>query len=234
MPNLALDGLVEWLADGAPLAPLPPAFYTRSTLAVARDLLGCVVSHAAPEGLTAALIVETEAYIGQTDPACHAVAGRTRRNAVMWGPPGHAYVYRSYGIHWMLNLVTETNDFPAAVLVRAAAPLAGEALVAARCPGQRPRDWLVGPGRLTQGLGIAAHHNGAWLADSPLTIAAGVVVPDDAVHVSGRIGLTRGVDLPWRFFVAGHPRVSVRSMRGRPLRDTPEAWPDAALAGPRP
>jgi DNA-3-methyladenine glycosylase len=182
--------------------------------------------HTSAAGAVAGFIVETEAYIGPDDPACHAVAGRTARNHVMWGPPGQAYIYRSYGIHWMLNAVTERADYPAAVLVRAALPLVGLNLLAQRCASQSPRDWLVGPGRLTQGLGLIGHQNGCSLADGPLRIVPGELVPDAAVQVSGRIGVSRGGELPWRFFIAGHPSVSVRSVRGVPLLDV---WPASAF-----
>jgi DNA-3-methyladenine glycosylase len=202
----------------ASLGPiLPAAFFARPTLCVAHDLLGCVVSHEAAEGLVAAVIVETEAYIGPDDPACHAYVGRTKRNEAMWGPPGHAYVYKSYGIHWMLNVVTERDGYPAAVLIRAAEPLLGEALLAARCAGQRPRDWLVGPGRLTQGLGLDGGLNGAPLTHGPLLIRQGAPVADAAVRTSERIGISRGLEFPWRFFIAGNPSVSARAVKGAPL-----------------
>ena len=196
---------------------MPIAFYARPTLCVARDLLGCVVSHATAEGMVAGVIVETEAYIGPEDPACHAYVGRTRRNEAMWGPPGHAYVYKSYGIHWMLNVVTERDGYPAAVLIRAAEPLAGAAILAERCAGQRRRDWLVGPGRLTQGLGLDGGANGASLTSGPLLIHAGAPVLDADIFASGRIGISRGVELPWRFYVAGSASVSARSVKGGPL-----------------
>jgi DNA-3-methyladenine glycosylase len=117
----------------------------------------------------------------------------------------------------MLNVVTERDGYPAAVLLRAAEPLTGQALLAERCAGQRRRDWLVGPGRLTQGLGLGGAHNGVRLDAGPLVIRAGVAVPDAGVRASERIGISRGRDLPWRFFVAGSPSVSARSVRGEPL-----------------
>jgi DNA-3-methyladenine glycosylase len=196
---------------------LPASFYARPTVQVARDLLGCIVEHTTPAGLVAAVIVETEAYVGQDDPACHAHVGRTRRNAVMWGAPGHAYVYRAYGIHWMLNVVTERQDFPAAVLLRAAEPLAGHDVLAHRCAGQRPRNWLVGPGRLTQGLAVDAEQNGVSVTTGTLVLRQGTPVPDEETRMSRRIGITRGLDRQWRFFVAGCPSVSARSVRGTPL-----------------
>lgn len=204
--------------------PLPPAFYARPTLCVARELLGGIVTHRTAEGIVAGLIVETEAYIGPDDPACHAYVGRTPRNEVMWGPPGRAYVYFTYGMHWMLNAVTERDGYPAAVLIRAAEPIAGAALLAARTPGQQPRDWLVGPGRLTKGLAITGALNGAWLTEGALTIRAGIMVDDAAVRASGRIGISRGGERPWRFYIAGSPRVSARRVTGEPLpREVSEA-----------
>ena len=196
---------------------LPESFYARPTLCVARELLGCVVAHTTAAGTVAGVIVETEAYIGPDDPACHAYVGRTARNAVMWGPPGHAYVYFSYGMHWLLNVVTERDGYPAAVLVRAAEPVAGQALLAERVPGQRPRDWLVGPGRLTRGLGIDGSLNGATFSEGSLVIREGVPVADADVRASGRIGISRGGERPWRFYVAGSPSVSARSVKGGPL-----------------
>jgi len=213
-------GMVSSLGPPSAVLPgpvLPADFYARPTLCVARDLLGRVVCHTTAEGAVAGVIVETEAYIGTDDPACHAYAGRTRRNEAMWGPPGHAYIYKSYGRHWMLNVVTERDGYPAAVLIRAAEPLAGEALLAARCAGQRPRDWLVGPGRLTQGLGLTGALNAAPLTRGPLLICQGAPVADAAVRVSGRIGISRGVERPWRFFVATSSRVSARAVTGAPL-----------------
>jgi DNA-3-methyladenine glycosylase len=203
------------------LEPLPVAFYARPTLQVARDLLGCVVEHTTPEGTVAALIVEAEAYIGPEDPACHGYLGR-RRATNLWGAPGIAYVYRSYGVHWLLNLVTERPDYPSAVLLRAAEPLAGEDLLALRCAGQPPRHWLVGPGRLTQGLGVDGRQDGLPVTAGSLVIRPGVAVPDERVRAGERIGISRGLELPWRLFLAGHPRVSAHR-RGVPLLALGEA-----------
>jgi DNA-3-methyladenine glycosylase len=153
----------------------------------------------------------------------------------MWGPPGHAYIYRSYGVHWMLNVVTERDGYPAAVLIRAAAPLAGAAILAERCAGQRRRDWLVGPGRLAHGLALGGGLNGAPLTSGPLLIHAGAPIPDVDVRVSGRIGVSRGVELPWRFYVAGSPSVSARSVKGGPLPGAaPAAGPTAPVASAAP
>lgn len=206
--------------------PLPAAFYARPTLQVCRDLLGCVVRHETPAGVVAAVIVEAEAYIGVDDPACHAARGRTPRNESMWRRPGIAYVYRSYGIHWMLNLVTERDGFPAAVLVRAAEPLLGQAVLAERCARQRPADWLVGPGRLTAGLGITGLLDGVSLSHGPLTIQAGQPVPDSQVRASERIGISVGREHRWRLFVAGSSRVSARSVRGQPFVAEAPSVPD--------
>jgi DNA-3-methyladenine glycosylase len=207
------------LGDGvaADRPPLPAAFYARPTLLVARDLLGCIVEHATPEGVVAGIIVETEAYIGQEDPACHAYRRRTPRNDVMWGAPGVAYVYLSHGMHWMLNAVCEEEGFPAAVLIRAAEPLLGLELLMARRAGQDPRDWLVGPGRLTHGLAIGGAQNRAPLTEGALVIRPGRAVADAEVRVGPRIGITLGLDRPWRLFVAGHRSVSARGTAARPL-----------------
>jgi DNA-3-methyladenine glycosylase len=147
------------------------------------------------------LITEAEAYIGQEDLACHAHTGKSKRNAVMFGPPGFAYVYFTYGMHWMLNAVTEPDGSPAAVLLRAIQPLEGLELIAARREG---RD-TIGPGKLTQALGIDGSLNGIDLCDpaSGLWIEPGVPVPDRAVLTGPRIGLYTVPEpwksMPWRF-----------------------------------
>lgn len=213
------SGLVDQTSSDRP--PLDAAFFARPTLQVARELLGCIVRHDSATGSLAAIIVEVEAYIGRDDPACHAARGRTRRNESMWGAPGMAYVYKSYGLHWMLNLVTERPDYPAAVLLRAAEPWPNHALLAARCPGQAVADWLSGPGRLTQGLAITGSLDGAMVTGGVLTVRQGLVIPDQQVLVSHRIGISQGLDRPWRLFIAGHRQVSARSVRGQPYQPSP-------------
>jgi DNA-3-methyladenine glycosylase len=164
--------------------------------------------------MTIGRIVETEAYIGPHDPASHAAEriGRTPRNATMFGPPGVAYVYRSYGIHWCLNVVTDAAGFPAAVLIRAIEPVAGvETMRRRRWPGRAPGpDTQIGsgPGRLTVALGITLVHDGQPLDREPLLIAPGDLVSRRRSVAGPRIGITRATDWPLRFYVKGNAHVS--------------------------
>jgi DNA-3-methyladenine glycosylase len=179
-------------------------FYERPVLEVARALIGCAIEH---EGV-AGVIVETEAY-HDSEPACHAFVGLTPRTATLFGPAGRAYVYRSYGIHALLNAVCEPPGVGAAVLIRALEPLAGIAQMQARRGVQRERDLCSGPGKLTQALGVELYHNGLDLAAGPLTIHPREPAWRDPPIVRGeRIGITKAVELPWRFCVAGNPNVS--------------------------
>lgn len=174
-------------------------------------MLGKVLVYRSPEGTAAGLIVETEAYIGEDDPACHAAPGPTTRNAPLYGPPGFAYVYLNYGIHYLVNAVTEANGFPAAVLIRALAPVAGLPLMQRRrASGRRTIaefDLCRGPGNLTRALGITLADNRLDLMTSRLRIEdRGLRV--DAVSWGPRIGIRVGADRPWRCWVTGHPAVS--------------------------
>jgi DNA-3-methyladenine glycosylase len=181
-----------------------PGFYARPVLEVARDLIGCTVSHRGAVGM----IVETEAY-HDSEPACHAHAGLTPRTETLFGPPGRAYVYRSYGIHALLNAVSEPEGVGAAVLVRALEPLEGVDAMRERRGLERIEDLCSGPGKLTQALGIWLGENGGDLAAGPIAIGPrpdGVRPP--AVVVGPRVGITRAVELPWRFSVAGSRFVS--------------------------
>jgi DNA-3-methyladenine glycosylase len=190
-------------------------FYERAVLDVARELIGCVVEH---EGL-AGMIVETEAY-HESEPACHAFAGITPRTRVLFGEPGGAYVYRSYGIHALLNAVCEPAGVGAAVLIRALEPLTGieemrarreQASVRRGC--LRDEDLCSGPGKLTQALGIELRHNETSLLDGPLAIRPGRGHPPEVV-VGTRIGIAKAVELDWRFCAAGSPHVSRPRPRG--------------------
>lgn len=168
-------------------------FYARSVHAVARDLVGCVVRH----GGTAGRIVETESY-HEEEPACHAFVGLTARTRVLFGPPGDAYVYRSYGIHALLNAVAEEEGTGAAVLIRALEPLDGIEMMRARRGVQRVEDLCSGPGKLTQALGIGLELNGSSLLAGPIHILPRQGhQPNIASGV--RIGITKAADLPWRF-----------------------------------
>ncbi len=185
-------------------APLGAAFYDRPVVDVARDLLGCVVEHAGASGV----IVETEAYHA-TEPACHAYVGLTARTRVIYGPPGTAYVYRSYGIHALLNAVCEPDGVGAAVLIRALSPLTGLEAMRERRGCAAERELCSGPGKLTQALGIGLEHNDTPLDDGPVRILARLHgAPPPAMEVGVRIGITRAMELPWRFCVAGDPHVS--------------------------
>ena len=179
---------------------MEPDFYARSSLDVARDLLGCVLVRDHDEdGCLSGRIVETEAYTGLDDPASHAAAriGRTRRNDPLFGPPGTAYVHLNYGIHWCLNAVARAEGVPAGVLIRALEPVEGQEAMRIR-RGSRP-ELTNGPGRLTQALDVGPEFQRHPLNAAPLRIMPGSPVPDEAVGRSARIGISRAVDLPYRF-----------------------------------
>jgi DNA-3-methyladenine glycosylase len=175
------------------------AFYERPVLAVARDLIGCVVRH---EGC-AGVIVETEAY-HDSEPACHAFVGLTARTKTLFGPPGLAYVYRSYGIHALLNAVSEPEGVGAAVLIRALEPIEGIELMRQRRGLEAIARLCSGPGKLTQALGIEVSENEADLARGPILFSPRPAAwRDPAISVDRRIGITKAPDLPWRFCVTG-------------------------------
>lgn len=193
--------------SGAPALPL--AFYDRDPRIVARALLGAVLTCRGPQGTAAGIVVETEAYLGHDDPACHAVVGRTRRTWHLFGPPGTAYVYRIYGIHWCVNAVTLAEGIGSAVLIRALVPLDGLALMRERRPrATRDRDLTNGPGKLCAALGVDGTLDGVLLDAPPLWLSRGTPIEDARVVVSPRIGITRGADLPYRYFVRDEPYVS--------------------------
>ena len=197
---------------------LPRAFYDRPTLDVARDLLGAVLVHNRRGIRTSGIIVEVEAYIGESDPACHAAAGPTTRNAPLYGPPGHAYVYLNYGIHALVNAVTEGEGAPAAVLIRALEPIEGIALMRRRrgrpAKGRRrPASPLSdhglcrGPGNLTMAMGIGLAENRRDLIGDRLYVESrGVRV--GAIAWGPRVGIRVGTEHRWRGWIAGHPAVS--------------------------
>jgi DNA-3-methyladenine glycosylase len=201
------------LPDGA-LEPLPAELLTRPLLEATRQLLGRLLVVDGPEGLAAVRLVEVEAYAGGDDPASHAYRGRTARTAVMFGPPGHLYVYFTYGMHWCLNVVCAPEGTASAVLLRAGQPVLGDELMARRRPGSRERDLTRGPARLAQALGLDGRATGANLMDGgEVRLAAGWPVPDEAVAWSPRIGITRAADRPWRAFDATSPWVSASRPR---------------------
>jgi len=190
-------------------------FYERPTLDVARALIGKVLVHETAAGLASGVIVEAEAYIGESDPACHAAPGPTARNAPLYGPPGMAYVYLNYGVHYLVNAVTESEGSPAAVLIRALEPVDGEALMRrrrARGTGRTARDFTAaelcrGPGNLTRALGITLRHNLSDLTASALRIEdRGLGVRD--VAWTPRIGINVGVESEWRCVAVGSDALS--------------------------
>jgi DNA-3-methyladenine glycosylase len=186
-----------------------PAFYDRPTELVARDLLGAVLECACPDGTASGRIVEVEAYLGPDDPACHAVAGRTERTWHLHGPPGVAYVYFIYGVHWCFNAVTREEGHGSAVLVRALEPLSGLETMRRRRGVHRDIDLTNGPGKLCQALGIDGALDGARLDRRPLRIVAGDPVDDDRVIVTPRVGITRAANWPLRWLVRDSPYVSI-------------------------
>jgi DNA-3-methyladenine glycosylase len=196
---------------------LPRRFYNRPTLDVARDLIGKVLVHETRRGLASGIIVEAEAYIGESDPACHAAPGPTSRNAPLYGPPGIAYVYLNYGIHYLVNAVTEAEGWPAAVLIRALEPKEGIALMRRRRAAtgvKRPAEFDVhelcrGPGNLTKALGIDLKQNLLDLTSSVLRIED-QKDPARKVTWSRRIGINVGVEQEWRVTAVDSPALSGR------------------------
>ena len=208
------------------MRPLTRDFYSRPTLTVLEDLIGKVLVHGQGGRRTAGIIVEAEAYIGESDPACHAAPGPTRRNAPLYGPPGRAYVYLNYGIHYLVNAVTEAEGRPAAVLIRALEPVEGVPLMRRRrARGRASRATAAnqasgparvhgaaaglcrGPGNLTVALGISLAQNHADLADSALRVEDHGIRADRLVW-SSRIGIRVGTDREWRCHWHAHPCVS--------------------------
>lgn len=222
-PNAPSSGSPSAVSDRRTLSR---EFYGRPTLEVARELIGQVLVHETPAGLTSGVIVETEAYIGESDPACHAAPGPTKRNAPLYGPPGLAYVYLNYGIHYLVNAVTEPEGWPAAVLIRALEPLEGEPLMRrrrTRGTGRRAGDLDTaalcrGPGNLTRALGISLLQNLRDLTGSDLRIEESRAARR-AIAAGPRIGITVGADRPWRFYAVESPAVSGRGVA--PARPAP-------------
>jgi DNA-3-methyladenine glycosylase len=180
---------------------LPRSFYARPTLEVARSLLGVRLVRLLDGQRLSGLVIEVEAYVGEQDLGCHAKAGLTPRTRVMYGPPGHAYIYFTYGMHWLLNVVTEAEGFPAAVLIRAIQPKEGLQVIRQRRGGRDTR----GPAKLTRALGVDGSLNGVDLCarESGLWLEAGRQVPDSSVTIGPRVGLNTVPEpwksIPWRF-----------------------------------
>jgi DNA-3-methyladenine glycosylase len=189
--------------------PLPRSFYDRPVLEVARDLLGRYLHHETDDGAAVLRLVEVEAYRGADDAGSHAFGGRTRRNEVMFGPPGHAYVYFTYGMWHCVNVVCQPAGEAAAVLLRAGSVVEGAETVMSRRPGARARDLARGPARLCTALAIGPDRNGVDITHAPLFLTAGEPVPDALVRTGPRVGVARAADLTWRYWIADDPAVSV-------------------------
>jgi DNA-3-methyladenine glycosylase len=207
---------------------LERGFFDRPSLEVAPELLGIVLTHDSPDGSVAAVIVEVEAYAGPADPASHSYRGRTARNGVMFGPPGHAYVYFTYGMHYCVNLVCEPAGQASAVLLRAGRITDGVELATARRNGAAERDLARGPARLCQALGIDRGLDGADVCDPGSVLRAGTPAgwaPAEAGQISTgpRVGVSQAADWPWRFWLTGDPAVSLyrrsvpRGARAKPV-----------------
>jgi len=186
-----------------PIQRLPTEFFERSVHAVARDLIGCKIIH----GRTAGVIVETESYHAD-DPACHAFGGPTPRSGVLFGPPAHAYVYLSYGVHSLLNFVAEPEGEAAAVLIRALEPTAGIDQMRARRGVGRIEDLCSGPGKLTEALGVTLDMNGVALGQGPIVLLGREADDVPKVVTGPRIGISKAIEHPWRFSAAGSRFVS--------------------------
>jgi len=199
--------------------PLDPSFYNRETEIVARELLGMVLQCRTADGTASGRIVETEAYLGEHDLACHAAAGRTERTAPLYGPPGIAYVYFIYGMYWCFNAVTRAEHDPAAVLIRALEPLDGMDLMRRRRPKvKREVDLANGPGKLCLALGITGEMTWKPLQRPPIQIRAADPIDDRDVVVTPRIGITQWAEAPLRYFIRDNAFVS----------KTPPAFPRTA------
>jgi DNA-3-methyladenine glycosylase len=200
-------------------------FYDRDTEIVSRELLGAVLECETDEGRASGIIVETEAYIGEHDAACHAASGRTRRTEPLYGAPGNAYVYFIYGMHWCINAVTRAEGLPSAVLIRALEPVEGLELMRRRRPRARSdRELTNGPGKLCAALGVDSRMNGLSLQRHPVVIRAGKAVPDDDVAITPRIGISVAAEWPLRYFVSDNPFVSraPASVYRKPSREVPK------------
>ena len=186
---------------------LPRIFFDRPTLQVARELLGARLVRLERERRISGVITEVEAYRGEEDLGCHARAGFTPRTRVMYGPGGHAYVYFTYGMHWMLNFVTEGEGFPAAVLIRAIVPVEGKEIIASRRSGRSPAEWTDGPAKLCQAMRIDQRMNNLDICapEAELFVEMGQQIPDTGVTISPRVGLNNVPEpwksVPWRFLV---------------------------------
>jgi DNA-3-methyladenine glycosylase len=207
---IARSSPFPWRGGPPPVASFADGFFAGAAPDVARGLLGARLVSSVGGCRTAGVIVETEAYLGPDDPASHAATrgGPTERNRAMFGPPGRAYVYRSYGMHWCMNVVTGVEGVAQAVLLRGLDPLEGEAHMAHRRRGRAPL--ASGPGRLCEALGVTGVLYGHDLSAPPLLLLPGWPLPDYMIEVGGRIGVRVAADWPLRYYVRGNPGVSGR------------------------
>lgn len=188
--------------------PLPRTFYRQPTLKIANELLGKYLVRKWSDSFIIGKIVETEAYIGEEDPACHAARGKTDRNGVMYGQPGFAYIYFIYGMYFCLNVVTGEKGFPAAILIRAVEPFSGIELMKKFRKTDLERNLTNGPGKLCQAFGLNREQNGADLCGKELFISSGEIIKRKDIARSKRIGIKVGIDPLWRFFVQNNVYVS--------------------------
>lgn len=187
------------------------SFYARPTVEVARSLLGTILLHRTDDGLLAGVIVEVEAYLGRDDPAAHSSAGRTARTRVIFGDPGHAYVYKIYGLHHCLNVVAEPGGTPGCVLIRALEPVCGiDTMRSRRVAARRSNQIASGPAKLTQAMGIGIEAYGADLLGEPLSIRVPRREPEVEVKTTKRIGIRKARELDLRFFIVDNEHVSRR------------------------
>lgn len=195
---------------------LDQSFYDREVTDVARDLIGRRLVRKSNGTTLAGIIIEAEAYRGEEDLACHAHVGKTKRNAVMYGPPGFAYIYFTYGMHWMLNCVCGPENFPAAVLLRSILPTDGLQTIAYRRHQRSPKEWCNGPAKITQALDLDSRMNNTPLfhQNGPLRIEEGIHIPQEMIQTSPRIGLGATpepwLSKPWRYFITSEQIESMR------------------------
>lgn len=185
-------------------------FYLRPTLDVARDLIGKYLVFKTGGKVLSARLVEVEAYIGENDPACHAAVGRTDRNDIMYGPGGYSYVYFIYGMYHCLNVVTENEGFPAAVLIRGAEPVEGVEIMLSQFDNKKNNGLTSGPGKLCKAFGLSREHNGLDLVGDILFIEDRGFRPA-RIENSSRIGIKKAIEKKWRFYEAGSNYVSIRN-----------------------
>lgn len=185
-------------------------FYLRPTLKVANDLIGKFLIYKSPAGLISARLVEVEAYIGEDDPACHAAVGKTRRNYIMYGQGGHSYIYFIYGMYYCLNVVTENEGYPAAVLIRGAVPAEGIDIMRSHYKSGENNFLTNGPGKICKAFGLTKKQNGLDLTGDRLYLEDRAYNPVKIMH-STRIGINKGTDRKWRFFEADSKFILVRN-----------------------